>query len=240
MSSTLRAPRFAATVFTLTATDIYQPVETPLATILGQSGKILMVGTIVYNYQAGAVPYQTLAGGYLRMAWDWADAFLASDVSVGLHVNQLLDELTFDITSPYLADRHGDPALVVGQPVEIYVKRDGALLTGALTAATPNNDGSLYAVNDTGTFDGSDFPSEGGATYIVTSVDIGGAVTGFDITGGGAHYGAGAPGLVLTPGGGQPGLGGGATANATATDESDPPGDGIITVSVGYSILDSA
>jgi hypothetical protein len=81
----------------------------------------------------------------------------------------------------------------------------------AIVLMNLNAGGSLYAVGDTGTING------GGtlATYTVTSIGAGGAVTGFSFTVG-AGYNTGTN-VATTTGGSQPGSGTGLTFNITQT-----------------------
>jgi hypothetical protein len=67
----------------------------------------------------------------------------------------------------------------------VIVQANGSYNVGPIIIATINAAGSGYAVNDTGVIDPTTLESSGDATYIINSVDGGGAVTGFTVSGAG-------------------------------------------------------
>lgn len=94
-------------------------------------------------------------------------------------------------------------------PARIYQARFATASGGAIASSSIGNGGLGYAVNDTGVIPGANGTT---ATYIVTSANLSGAVTGFTVTAAGTGYNAGY-GYSAQTGGAQPGGGSGFTLN---------------------------
>lgn len=99
---------------------------------------------------------------------------------------------------------------------------------GQISTITINAPGTGYAVNDTGTINGG----TADATYQITSIGAGGAVTGVLLTLGGTKYSP-ANAVATTDGGAQPGVGTGFRVNITST----LTGDGTLKVVTHYTII---
>ncbi len=109
----------------------------------------------------------------------------------------------------------------------------------ATSAVTGGNAGTLYAASDTGTVSGC---GAGDAAYTVNTVDGGGGVLTYTITGAGTNYIV-TTGCTTSTGGGQPGVGTGFEIDVTAIAQGNgsaivtipftviPVGDGAITAS---------
>lgn len=107
---------------------------------------------------------------------------------------------------------------------------------GPIVAVTIAAGGLAYVAGDTGTIDTDPLGYTGGATYIVTTVGGGGAVTGLTITGAGNGYSTVSNPLPTTVGGAQPGIGTGLTVNVTAITAAD----GELVVTLVYQVFDLA
>ena len=105
---------------------------------------------------------------------------------------------------------------------------NGDLSAGEITASTLGAGGLSYAVGDTGTISSGD----GNATYVVTSVDGSGAITGYTLTNLGSGYAVGT-GISTAVGGAQPGGGTDFSINIGSIQ----PGDGTAQVTVEYEVV---
>lgn len=112
-----------------------------------------------------------------------------------------------------------------GLPLQI---QGGTYNAGPILTTTLNAGGSGYAVNDTGTIT----TGSADATYIVTSIGAGGAVTGYTITSGGTHYPP-ATAVATATGGAQPGVGTGFKVNIVTVQI----GDGSLEITIFYGIV---
>lgn len=103
-------------------------------------------------------------------------------------------------------------------------------LVGPIVTTSLRTAGTGYVVNDTGKISGGN--DGAGATYIVTSVNGMGAVTGYTITAAGDGYNVGVSNTLT--GGGQPGVGANFSVNITAiTPDAQLPS---ITANAGFTV----
>lgn len=124
------------------------------------------------------------------------------------------------------------PAVINNKPVKMRAPTGSGYNFGPIVTATLGAGGSGYAPNDTGIIDPGTLQSSGDATYKVLTVDGGGAVLTFQVTGAGTAYPV-ANGLATGTGGGQPGVGTGFTVNTTAITT----GDGTLNVTLYYAAI---
>jgi hypothetical protein len=107
------------------------------------------------------------------------------------------------------------------------VSDKGVILTSSLS-----NGGADYAPGDTGILNGGTIAN---ATYEVDTVDGGGSVLTYHLTDPGDGYAVGDHTGAAS--GGQPGIGTGLSVNVLTVD-TPPDGDGSLTLTIFYSIID--
>lgn len=114
------------------------------------------------------------------------------------------------------------------QPLGLYLHGPVNLGPIATSSLTSGAGGALYAANDTGTIS----TGNGDATYIVNTVDGGGAVLTYTITAPGTGYSVGTANATST-GGGQPGVGTGFEIDINSITQ----GDGSILYAIYFSVV---
>lgn len=187
------------------------------------AGRIIVPIGFAFIYNFGTIAFQ----GALDVAASYAGAANDSVLPVGFSSTGLLNAAAsgFAYTGAAIAVNAN---LAADANQAIRLTGTGPGLGGPIVTATLGAGGAGYAANDTGTInDGSD-----DATYKVLTVDGGGAVLTFQVTGAGTSYRV-ENGVATATGGAQPGVGVGFTVNITAVQN----GDGTLKVTTFYSIV---
>lgn len=213
----------AATV-SLTAAQLAALDVTPITLVPAPgANRIITVLGVALAYKFVTIAYQGAGGGALSFKYAGAAADkVAADVS----------GLVTGAASGFFYEAGlllGNVAILPGDDNQaVLLTTSNTLNAGPIVTATKGAGGAGYAINDTGTInDGSD-----DATYKVLTVDGGGAVLTFQVTGAGTDYTV-ENGVATATGGAQPGVGVGFTVNITAVQT----GDGTLKVTTFYSIL---
>lgn len=186
-------------------------------------GKIIaLIGmALVYNF--GTHAFANGASDLLEVQFAGANNDLMLSTGVGgLITGSASGFFYIEGRTDAIDDMAGD----INQAAQLFAAND--YTEGSVVTATLGAGGLGYAIGDTGSING------GGndATYVITSIGAGGAVTGFDLTADGLGYTTG-NGIGTATGGAQPGVGVGFTVNITAVQT----GDGTLKVVTYYQII---
>jgi hypothetical protein len=213
----------AATV-TLNQAALIALAATPFTLVPAPgAGRIIIPIGFAFIYNFGTTAYQGQDGVAVEYAGAANDIVLLSGVTTSPLITAAASSFVF-VPAAIVAN----PNLAADTNQALRIKSGSLTLGGPIVTATKGAGGAGYAANDTGTIvDGSD-----DATYKVLTVDGGGAVLTFQVTGAGTGYRL-ENGVATATGGAQPGVGAGFTVNITAVQN----GDGTLKVTTFYSIL---
>jgi hypothetical protein len=194
------------------------PIHTTLECIAGSQPYSQIEGSPYVWFVYGSAPQASGAAGYLN-------------VSAQTDFSQTSNQITFGAAAWNAEGGVSPSAGAANQP--IYAELSQAINDGPISASTLGAGGSGYAPGDTGIINGS---SDNTATYVIDTVDGGGAVLTYHLTSGGTLnlYGL-ATGVATATGGAQPGGGDGTfTVNITGVTT----GNGSLILTLWYTIQD--
>jgi hypothetical protein len=213
-----------STVTQLTAAQIRTLFSAPVTVIPAPgAGKIIALISAAFAFHFGSVQYNPATADILNL-------FFANLDGIGE-----LDGIASLVSAPQSGfgalpgHTQGINVILPGSDNRALVLQSAAdLNAGPIVSSTLGAAGLGYAVGDTGTITNG----ANDATYLVTTVGAGGAVTGYSISGNGSACVV-ANGNATVDGGAQPGVGVGLTINITAVSL----GDGTLKVVTYYQII---
>jgi hypothetical protein len=197
-------------------------------------GKAIIPQQVVLQYKFSTTPID--GGGYLVVDYDGAtlgdsgtNLFNTQSNFVTYLVSS--SRLTFGPTVPLSSGipKAMDQTALANKALTLFLSQ-GSFLAGPIGESTLHAGGSGYAQGDTG------FIDNGGsldAAYVIDTVDESGAVLTYHLTASGCGYFTGINDTYSY--GAQPGIG---TGFQITIDSITPTGDGTLTVTVYYTVID--
>lgn len=196
------------------------------------AGKIYEVTSMSFDFLTGTRGYDNQANPWVFLQYANESIAVGGDNSLGT-VNLGNVAHSFFASGPGGLTVHVIPNIFTSHPVSTGADNQALQLVenfnmntfGGIGTNTLNAGGTGYVNGDTGTFTDGDSD----ATYTVTGVDGGGAVTTYTVTGIGTGYQVGTDSPTAT-GGSQPGVGTGFTVDIATI----LPGNGTMVFTVYY------
>lgn len=181
------------------------------------ANKVLAVVGAFAEYVIGAAGTSHYDGG-LGIGWLSGGTFFAATGVWSSNPLTLLPQVTKVSNFPLpLGGASGQSKTnAVNKPLCVGDDNASGSQVGPIVTATIAAAGAGYVPGDTGTIGPDPFTSSTDATYHVTTVDGGGAVTAFTVTAAGTGYETASNPQPTAVGGAQPGIGTGFTVNVTA------------------------
>jgi hypothetical protein len=208
----------------VSASDLHTIADTPITVVPAPDAhQFIVVKAVILQLNPGAYPFWGTSGDGLNFTYPGISIDVATIVSLGGFMAAETQTKQAYVPGDWFPPT--GTGSVAGE--EVLLVGSGNLDAGPIATSSVNNPGAGYAPGDTGTLTAG----SADATYQVTTVGGGGAVTGFNITAPGQAYDVGTSGTSPTSGGGD----GTFTINVNTVQS----GDGDLFVTVLYTLVDS-